>query len=65
MYLRNDNFYKFNTRKDFLDFVFDTRSLFSCNEEWEEFFGMTIPIDNEGEYTEDLYAYASLWKNKE
>lgn len=59
MYLRDNNFYKFNNRKDFLDFVLDTRSLFPCNEEWEEFFGITLPIDEDGEYTEDLYEYAS------
>lgn len=58
-YKRYDDFYKFNNRDDFVEFVEDCRTLFSSTEEWEGFFGFELKFDEDtGEDLETVKEYA-------
>ena len=59
-YLVHDNFYRFNNRNDFIQFVMNCRNLFSSTEEWEEFFGFELKFDlATGEDLETVEEYAN------
>lgn len=42
------NFYKFNNRDEFISFIEKVKGSFRCAEEWENFFGFSLPTDEEG-----------------
>lgn len=55
------NFCKFNSRDDFLSFVESVRNSFDCAEEWESFFGFSLPTDEEGNELQSLKEYAEYY----
>lgn len=47
-------FYKINNRDEFISFVEKMRDNFDCPEDWEQFFGIRLKIDEDGNELETL-----------
>lgn len=52
------NFYKFNNRDEFISFIEEVKGSFGSTEEWENFFGFSLPTDEEGNDLQSLKEYA-------
>jgi hypothetical protein len=51
-------FYKINNRDEFISFVEKMRDNFDCPEDWEQFFGVRLKTDEDGNELETLKEYA-------
>lgn len=51
-------FYEFHDRDEFISFIEKVKSSFGSAEEWESFFGFSLPTDEEGNELQSLKEYA-------
>ena len=51
-------FYKLNNRDEFISFVEKMRDNFDCPEDWEQFFGVRLKTDEDGNELETLREYS-------